>query len=86
MKLKREQLALPDRKDPKTVDEAKKQILALRKTFHEHAYRLGKLLLWVKEKVGHGNFLSGNEGHDRAAQLPPQRGEAGRDRWLASET
>jgi hypothetical protein len=32
--------------------------VALLSGLHEHAYLLGKNLIWAKEDVGHGNFLN----------------------------
>ncbi len=50
-------LALPAWKEPKTTDAAAKTIGSLALSMHENAYQIGKHLIWVKTKGGHGNFL-----------------------------
>jgi ParB family chromosome partitioning protein len=48
---------LPGFTPPTTLGEAAATIAALGRDLHEHAYQLGKLLLWVKSTVVHGEFL-----------------------------
>ena len=48
---------LPSWSEPQTLEKAKDRIWNLGKTMHEHAYLIGCHLLWVKEKIEHGNFL-----------------------------
>ena len=43
---------------PASLEIAETRILDLGRTMHQHAYLLGKELVWVKERLGHGNFLS----------------------------
>ena len=50
-------MKLPSLSKPKTLAEARTHILSLGRSMHEHAYLLGKCLMWVKDEVGHGNFL-----------------------------
>jgi hypothetical protein len=48
---------LPHWTEPKNVRHAGVQICEWGKNMHEHAYLVGRTLLWVKKEVGHGNFL-----------------------------
>jgi len=48
---------LPTIKEPKNLLEAKSQINQLGRNMHEHAYIVGKILIWTKKKIGHGAFL-----------------------------
>src|SRR2546425_374894 len=48
--------ALPDFKDPKSLEDAAVKIQYLGDSLHEHAYLLGMHLRWAKKKVGHGNW------------------------------
>ncbi len=63
---------LPSWDEPKGLEEAKRAIWDLGRSMHEHAYKVGKLLEWVKRQVGHGNFISWVEQNawftDRTAQ------------------
>jgi hypothetical protein len=56
-KEKQQIIELPVWNNPKDLDNAKMRIYRLGVNMHQHAYLVGKDLLWVKEKVGHGNFL-----------------------------
>lgn len=47
---------LPVWKEPEDINEAKIFILDLGQNIHEHVYLVGKYLIWIKEKVGYGNF------------------------------
>jgi Protein of unknown function (DUF3102) len=49
---------LPKWSAPKNLGEAATTISQLGRNMHEHAYIIGKTLLWVKQQVGHGKFLS----------------------------
>ena len=49
--------SLPAWAEPDSLSGAKQAILSLGRTMHEHAYLVGKHLLWVKGEVGHGEFL-----------------------------
>ena len=50
--------SLPAFTAPESLDVAAAAIMALGKNIHEHAYIIGKTLAWVKDEVGHGNFIS----------------------------
>jgi len=50
------EISLPAWNEPENLDEAQIRILDLGKNIHEHAYLVGKDLIWVKENVGHGNY------------------------------
>ena len=54
--MKVEIIKLPLWQEPKDINEAKIRILNFGKNIHEHVYLIGKDLIWIKEKVGHGNF------------------------------
>jgi len=47
---------LPSWNEPKNLIEAKRTIGAFGRSLHEHAYLLGKNLLWVKTRIGRGGF------------------------------
>lgn len=47
---------LPIWTEPKTLEHARVTILEFGKSLHEHAYLIGRELLWVKNEVGHGRF------------------------------
>ncbi|MFB3110866.1 MAG: DUF3102 domain-containing protein [Gemmatimonadales bacterium] len=48
---------LPDWSEPGSIEGAKEAILSLGYSMCEHAYLIGKHLVWVKAQVGHGDFL-----------------------------
>jgi hypothetical protein len=48
---------LPEFEDPRSLDEAKIFIHNLGKNMAEHAYKIGKILMWVKGQLKHGEFL-----------------------------
>ena len=48
---------LPEWKPPTDLRHAATVISQLGRNMHEHAYLVGRTLLWVKEEVGHGEFL-----------------------------
>jgi hypothetical protein len=50
-------LNLPAWIEPDGLDHAQRIIETLGRSLHEHAYLVGKYLLWAKSRVGHGNFL-----------------------------
>lgn len=50
------ELSLPQFSEPHSLDNAKRAINHLGKNLHEHAYICGKTLIWIKVKVGPGNF------------------------------
>lgn len=47
---------IPGWVQPKDLAGAKGAILSLGRSMHEHAYLIGKTLVWVKTKVGHGRL------------------------------
>ena len=49
-------ISLPQYREPSSLDDAKRKIIDLGTTLHECAYKLGKLLIWVKSEVGYGGF------------------------------
>jgi len=49
--------SLPKWSAPKNLGEAALTISQLGRNMHEHAYLVGKTLLWVKKEVGHGKFV-----------------------------
>lgn len=49
---------LPEFTKPESLEQAKTQITQLGRNMNEHAYKVGKILIWVKEEVKHGDFLS----------------------------
>src|SRR5262245_35429387 len=49
--------ALPKWQEPNSTKEAAALISNLGRNMHEHAYLVGRTLLWVKKKLGHGEFL-----------------------------
>ena len=51
------EIPLPRWTEPGSLESAIQNIWRLGRSLHEHAYLLGKYLLWVKIKVDHGNFL-----------------------------
>lgn len=56
-------ISLPQWIEPKSLDEAAARISDLGSTLAEHAYLVGCHLIWVKKKVGHGQFESWIETH-----------------------
>ena len=67
-------IAIPAWTEPANLDVAKRQIWDLGQTMHEHAYLVGRTLLWVKRDVGHTNFLAWIEknvwfSHDTASRM-----------------
>lgn len=48
---------LPEFIVPSTLEDAKGIIIQLGRNMGEHAYILGKTLIWVKEQLKHGEFL-----------------------------
>lgn len=48
---------LPQWKPPQNTKHAASVISELGRNMHEHAYLVGRTLLWVKKEVGHGKFL-----------------------------
>lgn len=49
-------IKLPSWTPPEDIDAARLAIVNLGTSLHEHAYLLGKCLIWVKAKIGHGEF------------------------------
>jgi len=52
-----DKLALPKWRKPKSIEEAKRLILGLGKSMHEHACLVGQHLRWVKDELPHGEFI-----------------------------
>jgi len=48
---------LPEWSVPGDLKQAATIITNLGRNMHEHAYLVGRTLLWVKKEVGHGKFL-----------------------------
>ncbi len=48
------EIPLPRWTEPGSLESAKQNIYHLGRSMHEHAFLLGKYLLWVKAEVGHG--------------------------------
>jgi DUF3102 family protein len=48
---------LPSWSEPESLDDAKSAIMNLGRSLSEYAYLIGKHLVWIKERVGHGKFL-----------------------------
>ncbi len=55
--------ALPAWSEPGDLQQAATIITKLGRNMHEHAYLVGRTLLWVKKEVGHGKFLKWLEGN-----------------------
>ena len=55
--------ALPAWSEPGDLKQAATIITKLGRNMHEHAYLVGRTLLWVKKEVGHGKFLKWLEGN-----------------------
>ncbi len=49
-------LTLPQWSAPDCLDKAKERLWNWGRSLHEHAYRMGRELIWIKEAVGHGDF------------------------------
>ncbi len=49
---------IPIWNQPKTLNEAKVFIIGFGNNMQEHAYLIGKTLLWVKSELKHGELLS----------------------------
>lgn len=49
---------LPEWKPPQNTKHAASVISELGRNMHEHAYLVGRTLLWVKKEIGRGKFLS----------------------------
>lgn len=54
-----ELITLPQYQDPDSLDDAKRKIIDLGTSLHEHAYILGKTLRWVRDKIGTKKFENG---------------------------
>ena len=52
----KKELPLPKFNQPSNLDKAAFLINQLGKNIHEHAYLVGKILVWVKKAVRHGEF------------------------------
>jgi hypothetical protein len=50
--------SLPGFDEPTSLPDAASKIISLSQSINERAYRLGETFLWVKKRVGHGNFGS----------------------------
>ena len=49
-------LIIPKFKEPETIKEAKVFIIGLGKNMQEHAYLIGKNLIWIKSELEHGEL------------------------------
>ena len=49
-------IKIPSWPEPKSVNDAKLKIVSLGQNMSEHAYIIGKTLIWVKENLKHGEF------------------------------
>lgn len=57
-KVKAKRRLLPHFVEPSSLKDAANQIINLGHNLCEHAYIIGKILIWTKKKVGHGDFES----------------------------
>jgi len=55
--MKEIQKKLPEFVEPKNLSEAKVIINNLGRNMAEHAYIIGKILVWIKEQLKHGEFI-----------------------------
>jgi len=51
-------IKLPEIRQPSNLEEAKSMIIQLGRNMGEHAYIIGKILIWVKAQLKHGEFLN----------------------------
>jgi len=50
-------MSLPAWNEPQSLDHAAELITQLGRNIHEHAYLIGRTLIWVKRQTEHGDFL-----------------------------
>mgnify|MGYP001603500783 CR=1 FL=1 len=54
--MRKEIVKIPNWFEPKSIPDAKLKIISLGQNMSEHAYIIGKTLIWVKENLKHGEF------------------------------
>ena len=54
--MNKEIIKIPSWLEPKSINDAKLKIISLGGNMSEHAYIIGKNLIWVKENLKHGEF------------------------------
>ena len=54
--MSKEIIKIPNWEEPKNIEDAKLKIISLGQNMSEHAYIIGKILIWVKENLEHGEF------------------------------
>jgi len=64
---------LPTYQEPANLDDAKTRIIQLGRNMGEHAYIIGKILIWVKSQLEHGEFLKWTEKNVWFVQRTAQR-------------
>jgi len=64
---------LPAYQEPANLDDAKTRIINLGRNMGEHAYIIGKILIWVKSQLEHGEFLKWTEKNVWFVQRTAQR-------------